>query len=50
MSNNPKKLEGLAGDGLAVNERLPIEIAATAATQHYLRTKKHKLGHILTSV
>ena len=45
MSNNPKKLEGLAGDGLAVNERLPIEIAATAATQHYLQTKKHKLGH-----
>jgi len=39
MSNNPKKLEGLAGDGLAVNERLPIEIAATAASQHYLRTK-----------
>jgi GTP cyclohydrolase II len=50
MSNNPKKLEGLAGDGLAVNERLPIEIAATAATQHYLRTKKDKLGHILSSV
>ncbi len=50
MSNNPRKLEGLAGDGLAVNERLPIEIAATAATQHYLRTKKDKLGHILSSV
>ncbi len=40
MSNNPKKLEGLAGDGLAVNERLPIEIAATAASQHYLRTRR----------
>jgi 3,4-dihydroxy 2-butanone 4-phosphate synthase/GTP cyclohydrolase II len=50
MSNNPRKLEGLSGEGLAVNERLPIEIAATAATQHYLRTKKDKLGHILSSV
>jgi 3,4-dihydroxy 2-butanone 4-phosphate synthase/GTP cyclohydrolase II len=50
MSNNPRKLEGLAGDGLAVNERLPIEIAATAASQHYLRTKKDKLGHMLSSV
>lgn len=50
MSNNPKKLEGLTGDGLAVNERLPLEIAATAATQHYLHTKKHKLGHLLSSV
>jgi 3,4-dihydroxy 2-butanone 4-phosphate synthase/GTP cyclohydrolase II len=50
MSNNPRKLEGLAADGLAVNERLPIEIAATAGTQHYLRTKKDKLGHLLSSV
>jgi 3,4-dihydroxy 2-butanone 4-phosphate synthase/GTP cyclohydrolase II len=50
MSNNPKKLEGLTSDGLAVNERLPIEIAATAASQHYLRTKKDKLGHMLSSV
>jgi 3,4-dihydroxy 2-butanone 4-phosphate synthase / GTP cyclohydrolase II len=50
MSNNPKKLEGLTGEGFAVNERLPIEIAATAATQHYLRTKKNKLGHLLSSV
>lgn len=50
MSNNPKKLAGLAGDGMAVNERLPIEIAATAATQHYLKTKKDKLGHMLSSV
>lgn len=50
MSNNPRKLEGLAGNGLAVNERLPLEIMATAATQHYLKTKKDKLGHILSSV
>jgi len=50
MSNNPKKLEGLVGDGFAVNERLPLEIMATAATQHYLKTKKDKLGHFLESV
>jgi GTP cyclohydrolase II len=50
MSHNPKKLESFAGEGVAVNERLPIEIAATAATQHYLRTKKDKLGHLLSSV
>lgn len=50
MSNNPRKLEGLSGDDMAVNERLPIEIAATAASQHYLRTKRDKLGHMLSSV
>ena len=26
LSNNPKKLVGLAGEGFAVNERLPLEI------------------------
>lgn len=50
MSNNPRKLEGLAAEDMAVNERLPIEIAATAATQHYLRTKRDKLGHMLSSL
>ncbi|MCC7033742.1 MAG: GTP cyclohydrolase II [Acidobacteria bacterium] len=50
MSNNPRKLEGLTGEGFAVNERLPLEIMATAATQHYLKTKKDKLGHMLSSV
>jgi 3,4-dihydroxy 2-butanone 4-phosphate synthase/GTP cyclohydrolase II len=50
MSNNPRKLAGVAGVGLAVNERLPIEIAPTASTSRYLRTKKEKLGHLLTSV
>jgi GTP cyclohydrolase II len=50
MSNNPKKFEGLAGEGIAVNERLPLEILATAATQHYLKTKKDKMGHMLESV
>jgi 3,4-dihydroxy 2-butanone 4-phosphate synthase/GTP cyclohydrolase II len=50
LSNNPRKLAGVAGVGLAVNERLPIEIAPTASTSRYLRTKKEKLGHLLTSV
>jgi len=50
MSNNPKKLEGLAGQGIAVNERLPHEIIATSNTHHYLKTKKTKMGHFLSSV
>jgi len=50
MSNNPKKLEGLAGQGIAVNERLPHEIVATSNTHHYLKTKKAKMGHFLSSV
>ncbi len=50
LSNNPKKLAGLTGNGLAVSERLPLEIPASEGTRRYLRTKKEKLGHVLSSV
>jgi 3,4-dihydroxy 2-butanone 4-phosphate synthase/GTP cyclohydrolase II len=50
LSNNPRKLAGVTGEGLSVNERLPIEIPPTAPTERYLRTKKKKLGHLLSSV
>ena len=50
LSNNPKKLAGVTGEGLSVSERLPIEIPPTALTERYLKTKKEKLGHLLSSV
>ena len=50
LSNNPRKLSGVAGDGLSVSERIPLEIAASEHSRRYLKTKKDKLGHELTSV
>jgi 3,4-dihydroxy 2-butanone 4-phosphate synthase/GTP cyclohydrolase II len=50
LSNNPRKLAGVAGDGLSVSERIPLEIAASEHSRRYLKTKKDKLGHELTSV
>ena len=50
LSNNPLKLSGVTGDGLSVTERLPIEIHASEWNTHYLRTKKEKMGHQLTSL
>jgi 3,4-dihydroxy 2-butanone 4-phosphate synthase / GTP cyclohydrolase II len=50
LSNNPRKLAGVTGEGLSVSERLPIEIPPTASTARYLKTKKDKLGHLLSSV
>jgi len=50
LSNNPRKLQGVTGDGLSVSERLPIEISASASTHRYLKTKKEKLGHLLSSI
>ena len=48
MSNNPDKMEALEKAGLQVVERVPIEVEAQEPAAHYLRTKKEKLGHLLT--
>jgi 3,4-dihydroxy 2-butanone 4-phosphate synthase/GTP cyclohydrolase II len=50
LSNNPRKLVGVEGYGLSINEWLPLEIPASDSTRRYLRTKKEKMGHKLSSV
>jgi len=50
LSNNPRKLVGIEGYGLSVTEWLPLEIPASDSTRKYLKTKKDKLGHKLSSV
>jgi 3,4-dihydroxy 2-butanone 4-phosphate synthase/GTP cyclohydrolase II len=50
LSNNPRKLVGVEGYGLTVTEWLPIEIEPSEGTRKYLKTKKEKLGHKLSSV
>jgi 3,4-dihydroxy 2-butanone 4-phosphate synthase/GTP cyclohydrolase II len=50
LTNNPRKLAGVENHGMSVSELLPIEIPASESTRRYLRTKKEKLGHLLSSV
>jgi 3,4-dihydroxy 2-butanone 4-phosphate synthase/GTP cyclohydrolase II len=50
MTNNPRKIVGLTGYGLAVVERVPVEVTARAENIHYLRTKKDKLGHLMGKI
>ena len=50
LSNNPRKLVGIEGYQLSVVEWLPLEIPASLHSQAYLKTKKEKLGHKLSSV
>ncbi|MFA6101547.1 MAG: bifunctional 3,4-dihydroxy-2-butanone-4-phosphate synthase/GTP cyclohydrolase II [Victivallaceae bacterium] len=47
LTNNPRKLVGLSGYGLKVNERVPIIIDPQTHNRKYLETKKKKLGHLL---
>jgi 3,4-dihydroxy 2-butanone 4-phosphate synthase/GTP cyclohydrolase II len=49
MSNNPEKLKALEAAGLRVVERIPIEVDTEEPAAHYLRTKREKLGHLISS-
>ena len=48
VSNNPRKFHALSGYGLEIVERVPIEVPARRENVRYLRTKKEKMGHMLT--
>lgn len=50
MTNNPRKIVGLEGFGLAVVERVPMEMKPKPENLKYLSTKKHKMGHYLSGV
>ncbi len=50
MTNNPLKVTAAQEAGITVVERIGIEIASNDSSKKYLRTKKNKLGHILSSV
>ena len=50
LTNNPRKFVGLEGYGLAVSESVPLEIPPSEFSKAYLKTKKEKLGHKLSSV
>ena len=49
MTNNPTKRVGLAGYGLEIVERVPVEIPPNAVNEKYLKTKRDRMGHLILS-
>jgi 3,4-dihydroxy 2-butanone 4-phosphate synthase/GTP cyclohydrolase II len=47
LTNNPRKLVGLAGYGLEIIEQVPIRVKANPHNARYLETKRKKMGHLL---
>src|SRR5215212_4133298 len=47
LTNNPKKIVGLAGYGLSVADQVPIQAIPNPHNEDYLRAKRDKLGHRL---
>jgi len=50
LSNNPHKIQVLEEAGIQVAERVPCEAAASQSRSRYMKTKKNKMGHLLTGV
>ena len=48
LTNNPDKVYQLSGFGLEIAERVPIQVAATDEDLFYLRTKQHRMGHLIS--
>lgn len=48
LTNNPQKRAGLEGYGLQIVERVPLEVPPTRENYAYLKTKRHRLGHLLS--
>ena len=49
ISNNPGKLRALEEAGLEITERVSIEVTPTEPAAKYMRTKREKLGHLLSA-
>ena len=47
LTNNPKKIVGLEGYGLEVEERLPIEPIINSYNEKYIKTKIEKMHHMI---
>ena len=47
LTNNPRKIAGLGGYGLKVEERVPLVMDAGDHNAEYLATKRDKLGCLL---
>jgi len=49
ITNNPRKIAGLGGYGLKVEDRVPLVMDAGEHNAAYLQVKRTKLGHLMES-
>ena len=48
ITNNPAKVEALELAGIKVTERISAEVSPEPTNERYLRTKREKMGHLVS--
>jgi 3,4-dihydroxy 2-butanone 4-phosphate synthase/GTP cyclohydrolase II len=48
ISNNPEKIEAVRAFGLEVVERVPLDVKFHRSFLRYLKTKREKMGHLIS--
>ncbi len=48
ITNNPEKVEALELAGVKVVERISAEVPSEPTNERYLRTKREKMGHLVS--
>jgi 3,4-dihydroxy 2-butanone 4-phosphate synthase/GTP cyclohydrolase II len=47
ITNNPDKVKQLTDRGIVVTDQVPIVVGIDALNEHYLETKRDRMGHLL---
>jgi GTP cyclohydrolase II len=48
ITNNPEKVEALEQAGIQVVERISAEVPTQPTNERYLKTKREKMGHLVS--
>lgn len=50
MTNNPEKIEAVLSSGIEIAERVNADVPASPHSEHYVATKRERLGHLSSAV
>ena len=50
MTNNPEKIDAVLSAGIEIAERVSADVPGTVHSEHYIATKRERLGHLSNSV